>query len=138
MQVNLDEKLSELVKSPLGKKEGNIAAIWRSSRLWCLVARIINGLKATGYSVPSRMTLENKCGIYSEEPVVIGDRLITSKGPEPRIRTCHCRKTKGADTEGTPRRYGDSNCECDDNNVPADAIAKASNAALLATEILAK
>ena len=77
--VNLDEMLSELVKAHW-KKGGNIAAICAAPALVLGPLGIINGVKATGYPF-LKEDFENNGGIYSEEPVVIGDRLITSKGP---------------------------------------------------------
>lgn len=77
--VNLDKMLSELVKTHW-KKGGNIAAICAAPALVLGPLGIINGVKATGYPF-LKEDFENNGGIYSEEPVVIGDRLITSKGP---------------------------------------------------------
>ena len=97
--VNLDEMLSELVKTHW-KKGGNIAAICAAPALVLGPLGIINGVKATGYPF-LKEDFENNGGIYSEEPVVIGDRLITSKGPGTTLEFALAivRKAKGADME---------------------------------------
>ena len=97
--VNLDEMLSELVKTHW-KKGGNIAAICAAPALVLGPLGIINGVKATGYPF-LKEDFENNGGIYSEEPVVIGDRLITSKGPGTTLEFALAivRKAKGPDME---------------------------------------
>ena len=97
--VNLDEMLSELVKTHW-KKGGNIAAICAAPALVLGPLGIIKGVKATGYPF-LKEDFENNGGIYSEEPVVIGDRLITSKGPGTTLEFALAivRKAKGADME---------------------------------------
>lgn len=97
--VNLDKMLSELVKTHW-KKGGNIAAICAAPALVLGPLGIINGVKATGYPF-LKEDFENNGGIYSEEPVVIGDRLITSKGPGTTLEFALAivRKAKGPDME---------------------------------------
>ena len=97
--VNLDEMLSELVKTHW-KKGGNIAAICAAPALVLGPLGIIKGVKATGYPF-LKEDFENNGGIYSEEPVVIGDRLITSKGPGTTLEFALAivRKAKGPDME---------------------------------------
>ena len=97
--VNLDEMLSELVKTHW-KKGGNIAAICAAPALVLGPLGIINGVKATGYPF-LKEDFENNGGIYSEEPVVIGDRLITSKGPGTTLEFALAivRKAKDPDVE---------------------------------------
>ncbi|MDE6574431.1 MAG: DJ-1/PfpI family protein [Muribaculaceae bacterium] len=65
---------------------------------------MINGVKATGYPF-LKEDFENNGGIYSEEPVVIGERLITSKGPGTSLEFALAivRKAKGTDTESALR-----------------------------------
>ena len=97
--VNLDEKLSELVKAHW-EKGGNIAAICAAPALVLGPLGIINGVEATGYPF-LKEDFENNGGIYSEEPVVIGDRLITSKGPGTTLEFALAivRKAKDPDVE---------------------------------------
>ena len=114
--VNLDEMLSELVKAHW-KKGGNIAAICAAPALVLGPLGIINGVKATGYPF-LKEDFENNGGIYSEEPVVIGDRLITSKGPGTTLEFALAivRKAKGPDMEKALREgMVICNCECDNN-----------------------
>ena len=114
--VNLDEKLSELVKAHW-EKGGNIAAICAAPALVLGPLGIINGVKATGYPF-LKEDFENNGGIYSEEPVVIGDRLITSKGPGTTLEFALAivRKAKGPDMEKALREgMVIANCRCDDN-----------------------
>ena len=78
---------------------------------------IINGVKATGYPF-LKEEFENNGGIYSEEPVVIGDRLITSKSPGTTLEFALAivRKAKGPDMEKALREgMVICNCECDNN-----------------------
>ena len=114
--VNLDEMLSELVKAHW-KKGGNIAAICAAPALVLGPLGIINGVKATGYPF-LKEDFENNGGIYSEEPVVIGDRLITSKGPGTTLEFALAivRKAKGPDMEKALREgMVIANCKCDYN-----------------------
>ena len=114
--VNLNESLNNLVKSHW-KKGGNIAAICAAPALVLGPLGIISGVKATGYPFLKK-DFENNGGIYSEEPVVIGDRLITSKGPGTTLEFALAivRKTKGVETEKALREgMVIANCRCDDN-----------------------
>lgn len=97
--VNLDEKLRDIVKGHWDKG-GNIAAICAAPALVLGPLGIINGVKATGYPF-LKEDFEKVGGIYSEEPVVMGDRLITSKGPGTTLEFALAivRKAKGADME---------------------------------------
>lgn len=81
-------------------KGGNIAAICAAPALILGPLGIIKGVKATGYPF-LKEDLERNGGIYSEEPVVIGDRMITSKGPGTTIEFALAivRKAKGPETE---------------------------------------
>ena len=97
--VNLDESLNDIVKDHWDKG-GNIAAICAAPALILGPLGIIKGVKATGYPF-LKEDLERNGGIYSEEPVVIGDRMITSKGPGTTIEFALAivRKAKGPETE---------------------------------------
>ena len=82
------------------EKGGNIAAICAAPALVLGPLGIINGVKATGYPF-LKEDFENNGGIYSEESVVIGDRLITSKcsGTTLEFALAIVRMAKGADME---------------------------------------
>ena len=111
-----DKSLSELVKAHW-EKGGNIAAICAAPALVLGPLGIINGVKATGYPF-LKEEFEKNGGIYSEEPVVLGDHLITSKGPGTTLEFALAivRKAKGADTEKALREgMVICNCECDNN-----------------------
>ncbi|WP_302609639.1 MULTISPECIES: DJ-1 family glyoxalase III [Bacteroidales] len=97
--VNLNEDLRNIVKSHWNKG-GNIAAICAAPALVLGPLGIINGMEATGYPF-LKGDFEKNGGIYSEEPVVIGDRLITSKGPGTTLEFALAivRKAKGTETE---------------------------------------
>ncbi|WP_289687490.1 DJ-1 family glyoxalase III [Muribaculum intestinale] len=97
--VNLDESLNDIVKDHWDKG-GNIAAICAAPALILGPLGIIKGVKATGYPFLKK-DLERNGGIYSEEPVVIGDRMITSKGPGTTLEFALAivRKAKGPETE---------------------------------------
>ena len=108
--------MGELVKAHW-EKGGNIAAICAAPAQVLGPLGIINGVKATGYPF-LKEDFENNGGIYSEEPVVIGDRLITSKGPGTTLEFALAivRKAKGPDMEKALREgMVIANCECDDN-----------------------
>lgn len=114
--VNLSEKLRNIVKDHW-KKGGNIAAICAAPALVLGPLGIINGVKATGYPY-LKEDFEKNGGIYSEDSVVIGDHLITSKGPGTTLEFALAivRKAKGADTEKALREgMVIGNGECDDN-----------------------
>ena len=97
--VNLDESLNDIVKDHWDKG-GNIAAICAAPALILALLASSKGVKATGYPF-LKEDLERNGGIYSEEPVVIGDRMITSKGPGTTIEFALAivRKAKGPETE---------------------------------------
>ncbi len=112
--VNLDESLNDIVKDHWDKG-GNIAAICAAPALILGPLGIIKGVKATGYPF-LKEDLERNGGIYSEEPVVIGDRMITSKGPGTTIEFALAivRKAKGPETEkSAPRRHGNTRVRVD-------------------------
>ncbi len=97
--VNLNEDLCNIVKKHWNNG-GNIAAICAAPALVLGPLGIINGVKATGYPF-LKEDFEKNGGIYSEEPVVIGNRLITSKGPGTTLEFALAivRNVKGAETE---------------------------------------
>ncbi len=121
--VNLNEDLRNIVKSHWNKG-GNIAAICAAPAVVLGPLGIINGMEATGYPF-LKDDFEKNGGIYSEEPVVIGDRLITSKGPGTTLEFALAivRKAKGTETEKALREgmvignyECDNNCLCGCNN----------------------
>lgn len=97
--VNLDESLNDIVKDHWDKG-GNIAAICAAPALILGPLGIIKGVNATGYPF-LKEDLERNGGIYSDESVVIGDRMITSKGPGTTLEFALAivRKAKGPETE---------------------------------------
>ena len=97
--VNLDESLNDIVKDHWDKG-GNIAAICAAPALILGPLGIIKGVKVTGYPF-LKEDLERNGGIYSDESVVIGDRMITSKGPGTTLEFALAivRKAKGPETE---------------------------------------
>ena len=97
--VNLNEDLCNIVKKHWNNG-GNIAAICAAPALVLGRLGIINGMEATGYPF-LKEDFEKNGGIYSEEPVVIGNRLITSKGPGTALEFALAivRNVKGAETE---------------------------------------
>ena len=97
--VNLNEDLCNIVKKHWNNG-GNIAAICAAPALVLGPLGIINGMEATGYPF-LKEDFEKNGGIYSEEPVVIGNRLITSKGPGTTLEFALAivRNVKGAETE---------------------------------------
>ena len=101
--VNLSENLQNLI-SEHWEKGGNIAAICAAPALVLGPLGIINGVKATGYPF-LKEDFEKAGGIYSEDPVVVGERLITSKGPGTTLEFALAivRKAKGTKTEQTLR-----------------------------------
>ena len=114
--VNLNEDLSNIVKKHWNKG-GNIAAICAAPALILGPLGIINRVKATGYPF-LKEDFEKNGGIYSDESVVIGNHLITSKGPGTTLEFALAivRKAKGADTEKALREgMVICNCECDNN-----------------------
>ncbi len=97
--VNLSDSLMMLVKEHWNCG-GNIAAICAAPALVLGPLGIISGIKATGYPF-LKEEFRNHGGIYSDEPVVVTDRLITSKGPGTTLdfALAIVRKTKGEETE---------------------------------------
>ena len=97
--VNLNEDLCNIVKKHWNNG-GNIAAICAAPALVLGPLGIINRMEATGYPF-LKEDFEKNGGIYSEEPVVIGNRLITSKGPGTTLEFALAivRNVKGAETE---------------------------------------
>jgi DJ-1 family protein len=97
--VNLNEDLCNIVKKHWNNG-GNIAAICAAPALVLGPLGIINGMEATGYPF-LKEDFEKNGGIYSEELVVIGNRLITSKGPGTTLEFALAivRNVKGAETE---------------------------------------
>lgn len=114
--VNLGEDLKDMVKSHWNNG-GNIAAICAAPALVLGPIGIINGTDATGYPF-LKEEFEKNGGIYSEASVVVGDRLITSKGPGTTLEFALAivRKAKGEETERALReRMVISHCDCNDN-----------------------
>lgn len=97
--VNLNESMNNIVKCHWDKG-GNIAAICAAPALILGPLGIIKGVKATVYPF-LKEDLERNGGIYSDESVVIGDRMITSKGPGTTLEFALAivRKAKGPETE---------------------------------------
>ena len=114
--VNLNEDLCNIVKKHWNNG-GNIAAICAAPALVLGPLGIIYGIEATGYPF-LKEDFEKNGGIYSEEPVVIGNRLITSKGPGTTLEFALAivRNVKGAETEKALREgMVIGNCKCDNN-----------------------
>lgn len=97
--VNLSEGLQNIVKEHWNKG-GNIAAICAAPALVLGPVGIINGTEATGYPF-LKEDFEKAGGVYSEESVVVGEHLITSKGPGTTLEFALAivRKAKGIETE---------------------------------------
>lgn len=114
--VNLGEGLKDMVKNHWNNG-GNIAAICAAPALVLGPIGIINGTEATGYPF-LKEEFEMNGGIYSEAPVVVGDRLITSKGPGTTLEFALAivRKAKGEETERALREgMVVGCCDCNDN-----------------------
>lgn len=119
--VNLDDELKAMVMNHWSNG-GNIAAICAAPALVLGPLGIIDGVKATGYPF-LREDFEKRGGVYSEEPVVVGERLITSKGPGTTLEFALAivRKVKSAETEKAlregmviPGQNCGQNCCCAD------------------------
>ena len=96
---------------------GNIAAICAAPALVLGPLGIISGIEATGYPF-LKGEFEMNGGVYSEHPVVVGDRLITSKGPGTTLEFALAivRKAKGEETEAALREgMVIGCCDCNDN-----------------------
>lgn len=114
--VNLDKELQKLVMAHW-ENGGNVAAICAAPALVLGPLGIIKDTEATGYPF-LKDDFEKNGGKYSEEDVVIGERLITSKGPGTALEFALAivRKAKGEEIEKALREgMVIANCECDDN-----------------------
>lgn len=97
--VNLDKELQNIVTAHW-KNGGKIAAICAAPALVLGPLGIISGTPATGYPF-LKVEFEKNGGTYSEDNVVVTDRLITSKGPGTTLEFALAivRKAKGEATE---------------------------------------
>lgn len=97
--VNLDRKLQNIVKNHW-ENGGKIAAICAAPALVLGPLGIISGSPATGYPF-LKEEFEKNGGTYSEDNVVVTDRLITSKGPGTTLEFALAivRKAMGEDIE---------------------------------------
>ena len=97
--VNLDKELQNIVTAHW-KNGGKIAAICAAPALVLGPLGIISGTPATGYPF-LKEEFEKNGGTYSEDNVVVTDRLITSKGPGTTLEFALAivRKAKGEETE---------------------------------------
>jgi len=97
--VNIDRKLQNIVKNHW-ENDGKIAAICAAPALVLGPLGIISGHPATGYPF-LKDEFEKNGGSYSDDNVVVSDRLITSKGPGTTLEFALAivRKAKGEDTE---------------------------------------
>lgn len=97
--VNLDNELQSIVTTHW-KNGGKIAAICAAPALVLGPLGIISGTPATGYPF-LKEEFEKNGGAYSEDNVVVTDRLITSKGPGTTLEFALAivRKAKGEATE---------------------------------------
>lgn len=114
--VNLDKKLQKLVMAHW-ENGGNVAAICAAPALVLGPLGIIKDTEATGYPF-LKDDFEKNGGKYSEEDVVTGERLITSKGPGTALEFALAivRKAKGEEIEKALREgMVICECNCDDN-----------------------
>lgn len=97
--VNLDKELQKLVMAHW-ENGGNVAAICAAPALVLGPLGIIKDTEATGYPF-LKDDFEKNGGKYSEEDVVTGERLITSKGPGTALEFALAivRKAKGEEIE---------------------------------------
>ena len=97
--VNLDKELQNIV-TVHWKNGGKIAAICAAPALVLGPLGIISETPATGYPF-LKDEFEKNGGTYSEDNVVVTDRLITSKGPGTTLEFALAivRKAKGKETE---------------------------------------
>lgn len=102
--VNPGEELQTIVKTHWANG-GKIAAICAAPALVLGPLGIIADKKATGYPF-LKDEFEKNGGIYSDEPTIADDRLITSKGPGTTLEFALAivRKTKGLETEKALRK----------------------------------
>lgn len=114
--VNLDKELQKLVMAHW-ENGGNVAAICAAPALVLGPLGIIKDTEATGYPF-LKDDFEKNGGKYSEEDVVIGERLITSKGPGTALEFALAivRKAKDEEIEKALREgMVICECNCDDN-----------------------
>jgi len=97
--VNLDRELQNIVKTHW-ENGGKIAAICAAPALVLDPLGIISEIPATGYPF-LKDEFEKNRGSYSDDNVVVTDRLITSKGPGTTLEFALAivRKAKGEETE---------------------------------------
>ena len=97
--VNLDKELQNIVTAHW-ENGGKIAAICAAPALVLGPLGIISGTPATGYPF-LKDEFEKNGGTYSDDNVVITDRLITSKGPGTTLEFALAvvRIAKGEETE---------------------------------------
>lgn len=114
--VNLSEDLQNLVKTHW-LNGGNIAAICAAPALVLGPLGIIKDTEATGYPFLKEDFKKNG-GKYLDSDVVIGEHLITSKGPGTTLEFALAivRKAKGAETEKALREgMVVMGCSCTDD-----------------------
>lgn len=114
--VNLDKELQNIVTAHW-KNGGKIAAICAAPALVLGPLGIISETQATGYPF-LKEEFEKNGGTYSEDNVVVTDRLITSKGPGTALEFALAivRKAKGEEIEKALREgMVICGCNCDDN-----------------------
>ncbi|MCM1109285.1 MAG: DJ-1/PfpI family protein [Clostridium sp.] len=97
--VNLDRELQNIVKNHW-ENGGKIAAICAAPAFVLGPLGIISGSTAAGYPF-LKEEFEKNGGTYSEDNVIVTDRLITSKGPGTTLEFALAiiRKAKGEETE---------------------------------------
>lgn len=97
--VNLNSELRNIVKKHW-EDGGKIAAICAAPALVLGPLGILSGIPATGYPF-LKDEFQNNGGVYSEDDVVVTDRLITSKGPGTTLEFALAivRKVKGEEIE---------------------------------------
>lgn len=114
--VNIGKELQALVKTHVDNG-GNIAAICAAPALVLGPLGIIKDTEATGYPF-LKDDFEKNGGKYSEDAVVTGERLITSKGPGTTLEFALAivRKAKGEEIEKALREgMVICGCDCGDN-----------------------
>lgn len=114
--VNIGKELQALVNTHWDNG-GNIAAICAAPALVLGPLGIIKDTEATGYPF-LKDDFEKNGGKYSEDAVVTGERLITSKGPGTTLEFALAivRKAKGEEIEKALREgMVICGCNCGDN-----------------------
>lgn len=118
--VNLSDQLNAILRVHW-ENGGKVAAICAAPALVLGPLGIIKGITATGYPF-LKEDFEKAGGNYSEDAVVVGKRLITSKGPGTTLEFALAivRAAKGEETEKALREgmvinscECISSCECD-------------------------